>query len=315
MASSSVFSDEPIYTIKTVAAQTGLLPVTVRAWEARYQVVQPHRSSNRYRLYSEKDIAILRWLKKRTEEGVSISSAVAELRKKTGSGDWPDLVRSAPGGQAVKGSLTVAPFVQRMYKALVSRDERGADALFQGILAAFDLETALVEIFTPCLHQIGDAWYHGEVGVATEHFASTYLRGKLAGLLQTYPGERGAPRILVGTGPEDHHEIGALMFAVLLRSQGYQVEYLGPDIPLEDLIEYARLENPDMIVLTATLPEPAEKLARMQGLLSRLSNVPVFGFGGQAFDDQPALRARTGGEFLGETISAALVRVRELSPL
>ena len=45
------FSDEPRYTIKSVSVQTGIRPVTLRAWERRHDLLNPHRSDNRYRLY------------------------------------------------------------------------------------------------------------------------------------------------------------------------------------------------------------------------------------------------------------------------
>jgi len=58
--------------------------------------------------------------------------------------------------------------------------------------------------------------------------------------MQTFPCRRSSNHILVGCAPNEQHEVGALMFAVLLRSMCYQVEYLGPDVPLDDLVDYAK---------------------------------------------------------------------------
>src|SRR5512142_2768887 len=88
--------DEPKYTIKNVATQTGIRPVTLRAWERRHEVLNPHRADNRYRLYSERDVAILRWLKNRVDGGISISSAVNELRSLTSNNNWPEAIPAAP---------------------------------------------------------------------------------------------------------------------------------------------------------------------------------------------------------------------------
>src|SRR5512138_1117116 len=88
--------DDPKFTIKTVASQTGIRPVTLRAWERRHEVLSPHRADNRYRLYSERDVAILRWLKNRIDEGTSISSAVSELRSMTSNNNWPEAIPEAP---------------------------------------------------------------------------------------------------------------------------------------------------------------------------------------------------------------------------
>ncbi len=73
------YDDTPVYTIKTVVQQTGITPATLRAWERRYGMFSPGRSEGGYRLYSERDIAILRWLKGQVDAGVAISSAVVLL--------------------------------------------------------------------------------------------------------------------------------------------------------------------------------------------------------------------------------------------
>ena len=84
-------SNDPKFSIKTVSVRTGIRPVTLRAWERRYDLLEPHRAENHYRLYSERDIAILRWIKARQDEGIAISVAVAELHRLVQAGTWPDL--------------------------------------------------------------------------------------------------------------------------------------------------------------------------------------------------------------------------------
>ena len=63
--------DTSQYTIKTVCALTGIRAVTLRAWERRYHVLRPQRTGGNYRLYSERDVAILRWLKSRVDGGLA----------------------------------------------------------------------------------------------------------------------------------------------------------------------------------------------------------------------------------------------------
>src|SRR5512135_651212 len=74
--------------MKTVVQQTGITPTTLRAWERRYGILQPDRSDGGYRLYSEQDIALLRWLKGQIEAGVNIGRAVALLEiRRQGPGE------------------------------------------------------------------------------------------------------------------------------------------------------------------------------------------------------------------------------------
>jgi len=98
----------------------------------------------------------------------------------------------------------------------------------------------------------------------------------------------------------------------LLRRDGFRVEYLGPDIPLEDLVDYARFENPAMIILSASLEHNAMELDNLQDKLARLRPAPLFGYGGRAFNRNAQLRQRIQGIFLGESIDEAIKAIHRL---
>ena len=310
MTSISDYSDKPQYTIKKVSLQVGIPSVTLRAWENRYGILTPHRSENRYRLYSDRDIAILRWLKSRVYNGISISSAVSELRQLTEHGQWPDAIPT----DVPKRATTAEPshYARGLYQALVHHDEVRAGDLLRFAFTIFDLKTITTEVITPCLVEIGEAWARGDIRITTEHFASAYLRGKLLTLLQAYPPVREEPLIMVGSAPTEEHEIGALMMAVLLRSEGYGVEYLGANIHLDDLVEHARYEKPTLIILTATTRPAALEMKRMQEKVNRLRAKPLFGYGGFAFNLEPDLREQVPGIFLGESMGIALETIETL---
>ncbi len=74
------YSDMPLYNTKAVVRQTGVPAPTLRAWERRYGILAPRRGENDYRLYSERDMAIVTWLRERVESGLTISQAIALLR-------------------------------------------------------------------------------------------------------------------------------------------------------------------------------------------------------------------------------------------
>lgn len=312
MASIIDLPDEPVFTIKKVSSQTGIRPVTLRAWERRHEVLNPHRAGNRYRLYSERDVAILRWLKNRVDEGSSISSAVSELRSMTSNNAWPEAIPQAPVPGKRTASNPPSYYANEIYHALIKHDENRSSELLRDVHGQFDLLTICMEVLVPALRQIGDAWYHGEIRVTTEHFASAYLRGKLLSLLQTYPARRSSPLIMVGCAPMEQHELGSLMLAILLRSEGFRVEFLGPDLPVEDLADYASYEHPAMVILSAISESSAREMRRMQQLLNRARPSPVFGYGGLAFDLHPELRSEIPGTYLGGTLEMAIKTIKGL---
>src|SRR5512136_1109160 len=71
-----MISQTPVYNLRVVLKETGLKADVLRAWERRYDLPHPQRTAGRQRLYSDYDIATIKWLKNKQSEGLSISRAV-----------------------------------------------------------------------------------------------------------------------------------------------------------------------------------------------------------------------------------------------
>ena len=313
MVSIAEFSKEGKYTIKVVSERTGVRPVTLRAWERRYDLLEPDRLDNNYRLYSERDIQVIRWITHRMDDGLSISNAAREYDNLRKEGIWPEALPTVlPPTPSKEPKHPPEYFSEKLYDALTNHDEAQAKKITDAIQSMFDLKTIFFEIFAPCLHKIGDAWYRGQIRIATEHFASAYIRGILMNLLQAFPVYSQAPKILIGCAPEEFHEIAPLMLSVLLRREGYQVEFLGADLPVDDLVFYAGDVSPEMIILSAGFEHTARPLMKMQTKLDKLPTKPIFGFGGPYFNANPNLIEETGGEFLGNSLDDAIQKVHDL---
>lgn len=291
----------PRYTIKSASLQTGIRDVTLRMWERRYRLLSPRRSSGNYRLYSERDIAILRWVKSQIDNGQRIRASAAELRRIRQTGRWPEALPPLERERDHSSLAAADRLALRLYQALIAGNEPQAAQVLSRARASFGLSTICLRVITPCLYEIGEAWHRGDIRIATEHLASNLLRGHLLALFQSYPLRRRAPRFLVGCAPGERHEIGSLMLALFLRRGGARVEYLGADVDLDDLIAYARSEPPDWVCLSAASGETARNLARLDQHLAALRPRPRLGFGGRAFLLHPRLRTEVPGVFLGET--------------
>lgn len=299
MPSIGDFSTVPEHTIQTVSERTGVPPVTLRMWERRYDVVRPSRSGGNYRLYSDRDIALLRWLKHEVDSGIPVRHASAQAKAMIQSGRWPEAL---PALERVPASPEQTERMARtLFRKLIAGDEGGARILLEHAHQALDLDTVCLKVLTPCLVEIGEAWHRGEIRIAQEHFASSFLRGHLLNLLQTYPLRRGARRAFVGCAPSEQHEIGALMLALFLRRGGLRVDYLGANLEASDLAAYARDQAPDLVALSASTDETALAMQEIARGLSELEPPPVFGYGGRAFDLNPALRDEVAGHYLGQS--------------
>ncbi len=312
MPSIANLSGEPVYPIRVACAQVGVPPVTLRAWERRYQVLSPQRGGNRYRLYSERDVALLRWVKSRVDAGLPISRAVQELKRLQERGEWPEPVETLPPFESLAQPKPPQAYTQALFQALKARDETRARDIYREANAFFDLVTLCTKVISPCLVEIGEAWERGDILITVEHFASAFIRGRLLALFQAYPLHRSGRSILVGCAEGELHEIGSLMMAMLLRHTGYEVEYLGADLPTEDLVEHVVNEKPAMVCMSATLPASARQLISLQARLANRSPATIFAFGGRAFDQDVTLRSTIPGIFLGEDLPSALAQVARL---
>jgi MerR family transcriptional regulator, light-induced transcriptional regulator len=237
---------------------------------------------------------------------------VDELQKMLKQGIWPEDLPTAPSVQTTARAPPPQYYASHLFLALIQHEEARASKLFTEIQSCFDLTAMCLKILTPCLVEVGESWYRGEIHVTTEHFASGFIRGKLLTLLQVYPARKGSAYVMVGCAPTENHEIGSLMLAILLRSKGCRVEFLGPDLPIDDLVDYASFEHPDMIILSASMPYAAMELDKIQEKLNRLKPTPYFGYGGRAFNLNPGLRKTVPGIFLGETLDEVVIFIRSL---
>ena len=313
MVSIAEYSQDPKYTIKVLSERTGVRPVTLRAWERRYDLLDPDRLDNNYRLYSERDIQIVRWITHRLDEGLSISNAVREYRSLRAEGIWPEALPTVLAPQPSQAPrYPTSEYAERLFKVLIAHNEAQAKQLVDELQSMYDIQTIFLEVFYPCLVEIGEAWYRGEIRIATEHFASAFIRGVLMNLLGAFPIYSTAPNLLIGCAPEEFHEIAPLMLAVLLRREGYQVEYLGADLPMDDLVEYAGDVSPDMIILSANAVDAARPLYKMQAMLDELPSQPKLGFGGRYFNENKAAREEMKGFFLGMSIDEGIQKVHDL---
>lgn len=234
-----ILSDDPVYSIKSVVQKTGLASTTLRAWERRYAVLKPGRTLGNYRLYSERDVADLCWLKDQTEGGLSISRAVAALEQAR------QRMAAAPAPlEADEWQRLTA----QLYGALLNHNETAAyDILAQ----AHPLEDACLRLITPVLIQIGQGWHDGKVSIADEHFASQFLLGWLFATFNDLSPVVG-PLVVVGCAPNELHQIGSLMLAAILRHRGINVRYLGADLPLEEWINTVAEHRPAVIAISCS---------------------------------------------------------------
>ncbi|HNP73220.1 MAG TPA: cobalamin-dependent protein [Kouleothrix sp.] len=284
-------STAPVFNTKAVARETGVPADTFRAWERRYGVPRPQRTAGGHRLYSEHDMAIIRWLRDRTAEGVNISHAVMLLTNSL------DETAGEPASNTT--SRSIERLLEEFLQLLTTFDLQHSEQLLSEAFSLYPFEQVLLEVIQPAMVEVGERWHRGEINVAAEHFATQFVRRKLSGLMNVFEGSSHRATVIVGCAPGELHDLGLLMSALFLVRRGWNVVYLGPQVPLADLLDTVTRVNPSLVCISASTMETASELIAVGRALQQTFPDVQFGYGGRVFNVNPELCASVPGTFLG----------------
>jgi MerR family transcriptional regulator, light-induced transcriptional regulator len=262
--------------IGELSRRTGVKPDLLRAWERRYGLLSPQRTSGGFRLYPAKDVGRVEAMQGHLARGLSAAEAA----------------RLAKESDPVPVASSIGTLVSDLTVALDAYDEPVAQAVLDRMLASFTLETVLGEGVLPYLNELGARWERGEASVAQEHFASSVIRGRLLGFARGW-GSGSGQLALLACPPGEEHDLGLLVLGILVRARGWRVVYLGPDTPMETLADAARRMRADCVVISALSGEPLDAVADDVAALAVDVRVALGGAGATS-----ALAERTGAELL-----------------
>lgn len=299
--------ETPTFNLKAVVQETGLKPDTLRAWERRYGLPAPNRTSGGHRLYSQHDINMLKWLLERQNEGLSISRAVEMWRTLAARNRDPLRVMPlsgttnvAPAPSPVELGETIIELRRSWIDACLAFDEQKAELALAQAFSYYPPETVCLELLQKALSEIGNRWYSGELSVQQEHFASALALRRLNAMLAAVPVPTRSGRLIVGCPPGENHTFGPLLITLLLRRRGWHVVYLGAGVPINRLHATISSTKPDLVIFSAQMLETAASLLNVVLHLQE-KEVPV-AYGGYIFNRIPELQRQIPGHFLGNEI-------------
>ncbi len=307
----------PVYNLKAVLRETGLKAELLRAWERRYDLPKPQRTTGGHRLYSDYDIAVIKWLHARQNEGLSISSAAELWKEITDSGRDPFLEYAALPALEASSLSAVNIQIRKLRNDWINAcklfNSLDAEQAVSRALAMYPMETVCFELLQEGLHEIGGLWAQGKISVQQEHFATNLARRRIETLIAMTPNPTREQTILLGCPAGEWHTFSLLLLNLLLRRKGYNVIYLGASIPLEQLEQTAAQICPTLVILAAQQLNVVPAL-RSAALLFQKTNTPL-AYGGLVFNRLPELREKIPGVFLGEDLKTVPDKIDQVITL
>lgn len=268
-------STEARHPIAVVSARTGLSTDLLRAWERRYSAVTPQRLGNGDRVYSDADIERLRLMNAAVRAGRAIgriaSLPTAELHQLAAEDAAArDMRGEIPGELHGTGVIETAIGHARALDAPLLRATLQRAVLSQGVHAFTETVAA------PLMRRVGDEWHAGRFSVAQEHLATAVLHDQLLEIMRGVNPAPDAPRVLVATPPGERHVIGAAILAANAATDGWDVIYLGADLPIDDIASAAVTAQVSVVALSMVFVDDREaRIAEIETLQRRLPGVRI----------------------------------------
>lgn len=261
--------------IHRVAKLTGLSRDVIRVWERRYGIVKPSRSSNRYREYSDEEVALLRFVKAQMEQGATIGGLAAE-----GHDSLIARMRVATPVTA-EDQKPHDRLLDDLIGLLDPLDKAGFERKLNGAVAVIPFEEAIQRILLPLQRRIGELWHEDRLNVAVEHYVTKLIQQKLFSVMNQLPINEFGPRVLIACPEGESHEIGAQAVAYLAAMRGCHVYYLGPNLPSAELLGFCERMKPDLVLLSMTESKPDSVVHQLLQELEPLATRWPVAIGGQ----------------------------------
>ena len=226
-------------------------------------------------------------------------------------------------GQPVEHARTDAELADRVtdllerYVPLQLAGNRGAArklVLDEGLAAGIPLAELHLGVLQPAQYRIGRLWQRNLITPAREHLATAITASVMVDLVAATPHALGnGSCVLVACVEGELHDLGARMVADLLEVDGIGARFLGANVPTDSLPGIIREEQPQLVILSMTMPEHLEQLrAAVAGIRrAQSAHMPVF-VGGRAVAWLPDLARQVDADLAAEDARETLQAARRL---
>ena len=235
------------YSISDLEQLSGVKAHTIRIWEQRYNLLNPSRTATNIRTYGEADLRRLLNVAALCARGQRISQVVRLSEEEC-----------QVAAMALCNEVQPADCARlnAMLGATLDLDEPRLHRLFDEAIGELGTEETVLRLGYPLLQRLGVSWKEGSLSVAQERLVAQLLRQELMASADALPlvplSQADAPRWLLFLPEGEWHELALLFMNYALRARGRQVLYLGPNLPLPDVVAAAQAFRPTVLATVLT---------------------------------------------------------------
>lgn len=243
------------YNIDYISKRTGLSKLLIRTWENRYSILNPKRTVSNRRLYDKNDITKLLLINHALDLGYKIGDlkhySIEDLQLIQQESKKNNLLYSVDNGNEFP------QLIAKSMELIVNYDKHGLEKLIQNALINYSKISVISDFILPLAAKIGYDWQNGNIRISQEHFATALIKETLTRLVEQNINHE---LLIFCTPIGQKHEIGILAMSVIASMRGYNVLYLGTEIPAVEIIQLMDQFNAFGLVMSIVFPENDPKL-------------------------------------------------------
>ncbi len=250
-----------IYSIRDLEQISGIKAHTIRAWEQRYKILTPQRTSTNIRYYTDENLKYLLNISLLNKNGIKISK-IAKMTQKEIAAKVSAISEVNFDHDNQLDALTIS---------MIQMDERVFSRIINADIKQMGFERTMIDVINPFLEKLGLLWLTSSITPIHEQFITCLIRQKIISAIDRldHPRYPEAKKFLIFLPEGDHQELSLLFLHYLLKSRKHSVVYLGGDVSCDDLYPAIEIHKPDFIF---TMLSPTYTKQSCQCFVDGLSN-------------------------------------------
>ena len=230
------------YSIDQFSKITGISKLVLRTWENRYDYLQAARTKTNIRLYS--DQLLIKALK--TKFLIDSGYKISIITTKSDS-ELDHLIGELKNSSNHETSYDY--YINKMIESGITYDTKLFNDTYKECLLDFNHVDVYIKIMLPTFSKIGLFWLTNRMNPAQEHFLSEMFKQKVYSEINSIKkSNRASTNWLLFLPPDEYHEIGLLFARFLLLQNGFDVIYLGANVPLSALKQVSQTKKIDNLL-------------------------------------------------------------------
>jgi DNA-binding transcriptional MerR regulator len=227
------------YSIDQFSEITGITKFVLRTWENRYGYLKAERSDSNFRIYTDKMVIRALNTNYLLNNGFKISK-IASLSDE-------EIFQEVGYIKINNNSTNSEYFINEIIVAALTFNSIKFDKVYTEGVQEFGLLEFYKKVILQAMHKIGILWLTNRVAPSQEHFLSELIKQKIAVATDSkFSKDNIGPSWLLFLPEGEFHEIGLLFAKFLLVQEGYNVIFLGPNVPYGSLFQVSqniKIEN------------------------------------------------------------------------